>query len=364
MKKQSKQTLKEIAELAKVSQSMVSLILNGKGRASEKVRNKVLILLEKNGYRPKFARSPFYYLVDLSRIEASGKTTIVMEQLSGMQQTFDNADLSLQVEFLIQSDYGKKNNTLSQLKKIIDRKPSGILINSDSSYLNEACILFTKHKIPFVQLGYDIEIPNYNAVVTDSFSGAYIATSHLLKRGHKRIAIVQWLINEARINSKKKYAGFQAALSDAEIDVDMKYVKSFHAGPWDDDWQPLRNQVNELLELKSPPTALFVDNSFISLSLLYPMEGDNGILPPSLKNLEMVHFEDWSLSSAQDTLSKKLFYPKMQTTLLTIDWESIGRNAAQLLINQTSNKTQKPEIIRISPTLCQVNGSKRTLITN
>jgi len=362
MKNISKRSLKEIALEANVSPALVSLILNGKGRASDAVRKRVHALLEKNGYKPKYARAPFYFLLDLRRVEAAGKTTIVMEQLSGMQRVFDEADIALHVEFLMLHKNHNSANVLPQLKRISQRKPSGVLINTDSPFLEQACAVFTEQKIPFVQLGYDTELPSYNAVVNDSFSGAYLATSHLLQKGHRKIAIIRWTGGTARVNSNKKFAGYQTALADAGIEIVNDYIKILSATEIDASWQPARNLYNELLELSSPPTALFVDNSFISLSLLYPLEQDRGKLPESLNQLEMIHYEDWSLDPVHDILSKKLFYPHLQSTLVTIDWEVIGRTAAQLLINQITNKTQANQIIKVSPGLCKVHGNNRTLI--
>lgn len=350
-----KVSLKDIARRAHVSPAMVSQVLNGKGRASENVRTKIIKLLEENGYRPKYARRPFYYIIDLPRIEAAGKTQNALEQLSGIEHVFEEKNLSLHVEFI------RAQPTMEQLKTIIERKPSGVFLNTDAPFLQNACLLFQRAKIPLVQIGYDTENPDYSAVVLDSFSGTHAATRYLIDKGHKRIALIRWTAGLSVINSNKKYAGYQAAFADAGLSVPSELVKSLSSIQSNPLWIPARYLVRELLTLPQPPTAAIIDNSFISLSLLYPLPGEKS-LPQDLAHLEMLHFEDWSLRPVHDILSGKLFYPPLQTTVVSIDWELIGKHAAQLLIERVENFSLVPHIIRICPALYLIDGDNRTLI--
>ncbi|MDZ7725037.1 MAG: LacI family DNA-binding transcriptional regulator [candidate division KSB1 bacterium] len=348
-----KLTLKDIAKQVNVSPALVSQILNGKGRASEQIRTRITDLLEENGYRPKYARSPFYYLIDLARVEYERKTQNILEQLSGIQQVFDDLDLIFHVEF-IRSTPAEK-----QLNSIVERKPSGVIINTDASFLDTACDIFSQAGIPLVQTGYDTENTKYNAVVTDSFSGAYTATEHLIQQGHQRIGILRWSAGSAAINSNKKYAGYMTALSDHGLEVDPALVRSSSATQGDPGWQPARNMLLSLLEQDNPPTALFIENSFISLSLLYPLLNGNDGIPECIQKLDMVHVEDWSLQPVHDILTGKLFAPDINTKIISIDWESIGRQAARFLIERAGQRTPTPKLIRIGPMLYQLKGEER-----
>jgi DNA-binding LacI/PurR family transcriptional regulator len=118
------------------------------------------------------------------------------------------------------------------------------------------------------------------------------------------------------------------------------------------------------MQLPDPPTALFIENSFISLPLLYPLPRDNGKVPECLQKTEMVHFEDWPLDPAEDALHNKLFYPQRETTLLAIDWEAIGRIASKLLIDRIkNNETNGTKTVRVSPLLQKVSGKNREFIS-
>ncbi|HPG41602.1 MAG TPA: LacI family DNA-binding transcriptional regulator [bacterium] len=354
-RKSNRLSLKQVAAQVNVSPAMVSQVLNGKGRISEQRRNQILALLEENEYRPKYARNPFYFIVDLPRIEKAGKTQNVLEQLCGIQRVFEEQRLILHVEFISSSP------TIEQLETIIHHKPGGVLLNTDAPFLNQACKMFHQAQIPIVQIGYDTENNNYNAVVLDSFIGAYTATKHLLNKGHKRIAIVRWLAGLAAINSNKKFAGYQTALADNDILFDEQLVKSLRATQGEKGWAPVRQLVKEFSGLNDPPTALFIDNSFISLSLLYPLPGELE-MPAFIRNLDIVHFEDWSLKPVQDILTGKLFFPDFETTVVGIDWESLGQQAAKLLIDCAGASAAVPKIVRIAPSLYHVKNNHRQYI--
>jgi DNA-binding LacI/PurR family transcriptional regulator len=348
-----KKSLKDIAKESNVSTAMVSQILNGRGRASVRVRKKVLTMLEENGYRPKYARKPFYFIIDLPRIELSGKTQNVLEQLSGIEQVFEENQLTLHVEFI------RAEPSISQLRLIIDQKPSGVFINTDAPFLNEICKLCQQVKIPAIQIGYDTENPGFSAVVMDGFSGAYTATRYLIKKGHERIGILRFIAGISAINSSKKFAGYHAALTDAGFGIDDQLIKELRVVQDEPGWIPARQLVEEMLRIPDPPTAIFVDNSYISLSLLFPLADDKGRVPQSIQNLDMVHFEDWPLQPVHDIITGKLFFPEIDSTFICIDWEEIGRQAANLLIKKVSKYSLVPDILRVNPILYRIKGDIR-----
>jgi DNA-binding LacI/PurR family transcriptional regulator len=137
-------------------------------------------------------------------------------------------------------------------------------------------------------------------------------------------------------------------------------VRSINVGQTDPGWRPVRLLVEDMLAQPQPPTALFVDNSFISLPLLYPLPSDGGRLPPHIAALDVVHFEDWPLDPVEDIVSGKLFATPRNATVLAIDWETIGRLAARMLVDQVRGTSKaSPSAIRVTPILQQLTGAAR-----
>jgi len=357
-------TLRDIAQKADVSTALVSCILNGKGRASEAVRTKVLAMLEQAGYRPKYARRSFYFVVDIDRISESGKSVPFMRMLKGVEKVLDDEGIHLQVEFLSHSERDTPQGLAAQFQAILERQPGAVLVPTDETWLDRACAFFAGRNIPLMQLGYDTENPRYPAVVVDSYAGAGTATGYLVARGHKRVGVLRWDYSLAGVNGQKKLAGYRDALAQAGIEFDQTLVRSVTVGQSDPLWASCRDLVDDLLRLKKPPTALFVDNSFLSLPLLYPQPGDRGALPASIRDLDMVHSEDWPLDAVEDIVARKLFYPARQATVLAFDWETIGTVAARMLVDRlrSPGAATQTQAVRVAPVLQRIEGQNRTLM--
>lgn len=358
-----KVTLREIAKKADVSTALVSNILNGKGRASEKVRNKVLGLLEDSGYRPRYARKSFVYVMDLDRV-IHGKSIPFLRMFKGVEQTLEQEGIQLRVEFLTAPRGEKARSNKEQFEQVAEHKPGAVFISTDEDWLDRGCAFFEKHDIPVMQLGYDTENPRYSAVVVDSFSGAYNAVRHLIDSGHTRIATIRWTFGLSGVNSNKKLAGFRTALLDAGLELPDSYVREVQSGQGQSGWQPTRKYVEELLQLPEPPTAIFVDNSALSPSLIYPLSGDTNGIPEHIRALDVVHSEDFPLDPVEDIVSGKLFHPPRRLKVLAFDWEGIGRYAARLLVDRVQGNAAATgaQTMRVAPILQLVEGTSRTPI--
>ena len=359
----SRVTLQEIATEAGVSRPLVSNILNGRGRASKEVMVRVEQLLAEHGFRPKIGRRPFFFL-ERSHFQVHSRA-MCMQLLSAVQEPMADAGAMLHLALLRDAEDLTEASFRVQLAGVLQNRPGGFILNTTSGWTPMACEVLAELDIPFVQVGYDAESPAYPAVVVDGFAGAQMATCYLLEQGHTRIAMIRWQATAlTRLTSDKKYAGYEAALSDAGLSVEAALVTDVHALTAGDLGSAVRGAVAELLELEHPPTAVFVENSYLSASLLYPMAGDGGEAPEAIRGLEMVHFEDWPLSAGQILMEQKLGYPPCETVAVTIDWARIGEVAAHRLIELARRgKDLNTLVTRVSPILQRVSGIHRTEIS-
>ena len=318
------------------------------------VRRRVLTLLEKAGYQLQ-SDNPAVLLIDLPRITAGGKASATLEILSGLQPGLLAEGVGLQMEFLP----GDQNLLTEYVEGVCKRHPSALVVPTDAPWRSLAGRMAARAGVPFFQIGYDNEDPRYPAAVVDSFAGAYQAATFLLHKGHRRVASVRW-IAAGIPNANKKHAGYQAALADAGIPLDEQLVVAVPALQGEPGWRCSRDLVEALLDLPDPPTALFVENSFLSPPLLYPGPADAGKLPAGLAEMDMVHFEDWPLEPVQDLLAGKLGFAFRPTTVVRIDWDAIGLTAARLLAQNIRNGGTDPHpIVRVSPILETVSATGR-----
>jgi LacI family transcriptional regulator len=100
----------------------------------------------------------------------------------------------------------------------------------------------------------DVRHPGLSHVYTDDVEGGRLATRHLLKLGHRRIAFVGDL-SENRygfVSSACRQAGFQEVMRRAGLEVPLQYIKEGEHGR-----DVALAMASELLALPEPPTAVF-----------------------------------------------------------------------------------------------------------
>lgn len=155
-----------------------------------------------------------------------------------------------------------------------------------------------------------------NQVVIDNVRVGEIATSHLIRLGHKRIAHLALLDYSV---GKDRLAGYRRALSAAGIPYDPDLVVNLAAYPIVS--SAGRPAVEELLETGVPFSAIVAFNDHQAAMALSALMG-RGIRVP----------EDVAVIGIDDSPGVSALYPGLST--VRIDWEEIGRKGAQLLLSE------------------------------
>lgn len=345
-------TLRNVAEKADVSVATVSYVLSGKGRVGVDTRRRVESLLREAGLRPQYKRYPVYYLSDHARFGDMATFKPFLEIYEGLNQGLHAANIDLRAEFL--NDATDKPID-AQLEQLASYKPGAVVLDSNlEDYLAKTAAFFESRDIPTIQVGHTVHSSAVEAVVVDNFGGAYFAVRHLINLGHKRIATIRW--NSAKDSaSAKKYAGFTCAMGEAGLPVRKDYVVE---SPYANVGKKLpgRVAVAKLLALAQPPTAVFVENSFISPPLLYPSFPGEAQVPAAIAALEFVHFEAWHMEWLEQVMAGKLAFPARKTKMMRVNWQELGRVAARRLIDRIGGSSRTGDVVQIIPHLFQVDG--------
>ena len=91
----------------------------------------------------------------------------------------------------------------------------------------------------------------------DDFQGAKLAVEYLIQQGHSKIAIIGGVINS--YSTHRRMMGYQTALMEHSLPLHPEYITS---GNWM--YESGYEQMNKLLQLSDPPTAVFVMNDLMS----------------------------------------------------------------------------------------------------
>jgi LacI family transcriptional regulator len=147
-------------------------------------------------------------------------------------------------------------------------------------------------------------------VLVDNISGARAGVEHLLAHGHRRIGYIGRA--PSIYTSRGRYAGYIEALTAAGIDVDPALVRREGATR-----SSARVQVEELLDIDDPPTALFTAQDLITMTAVSVLQR-RGLAD----RVALIGFDDFELAD--------LLQPGV--SVIAQDPRRIGALAAELAL--------------------------------
>lgn len=347
--KEKKMRMKGIAEATGVSVATVSYVLNGKGRVSEEKQQEIWELLQRSGYRPKYYRYPIFYLSNYNSFEDQGMMRQFTDRVYGMNAFFHKEELAFRTEFIRVKDAAPVKE---QLQELCRSRPGAVIVDTNlGDHCSLVCQYLESKSVPVVQIGHCSRASGYDACTVDNFAGGYEAAKHLLENGHRDIAIIRWE-EDVDPASPQKFAGFTCAIQESGVSLPDRYIAHCSAHREEFYNIPSRVAIMGLAELTKPPTAVFIENSFMSPALLYPISNEEHEVPEVIRRLDMVHFEAWDLDAVEQIMVGKLAYQREKTKLLKINWEELGRMAAVRIRTRMADcDIPAGETIRIAPKL-------------
>jgi DNA-binding LacI/PurR family transcriptional regulator len=253
-------TIHDVAALAGVSKSLVSLAMRGSPKVSDARRTAILSAATELGYRPNAAarsladrrsRTVGVLILDLhnpvfaeildgvqSRVQARGYTTLLVT--GGPDPLRERAELEKLLEFQVE----------------------GVILISHRLQSAEVRAIATE--VPTVVVTRrDITGPRIDTVSNDDVAGARLAVEHLVSLGHRRITHVFGGDNPSSIDRR---AGYLAAMADAGLSGRAAVVEGSltDAGGY--------AAATIALSAARRPTALFVANDFSALGAIAAAE--------------------------------------------------------------------------------------------
>lgn len=203
-------TVHDVARVAGVSKSTVSLVLRGSEKASDRAKEKVQKAIEQTGYiynrdaaamRSKSSDLVAIVINDLTN-PYSAKLAVALEQHIrelGLMATLVNTS----------EDVTTQSQIVAKLKEY---KVKAFIIcpapNTQASWLDE---LQTKHT-QVVSIMRKVAASNVPCVLPNNEYGVYQATKTLIKRGHKHIAFIGG--DDSISDYHQRLLGFQKAINE------------------------------------------------------------------------------------------------------------------------------------------------------
>jgi|YelNatPaOPRAMG01_1025707.scaffolds.fasta_scaffold02505_22 LacI family transcriptional regulator len=279
--------IQEVAKLAGVSPSTVSRALNGFPGISEKTRIRIIEVAKKLNYKPNYRGQ-----VLTSR---STKTIGLLitditnpffpEVVRGAEETSNEAGYTILLGNTSESEE-KETNYL----EFFSRGPVDGVIISASRISNEQIISLAEEGLPIVVINRVFEHPSISYVATDMVKGGYLATMHLIRLGHSKIALINGPHHSEA--AEKRLEGYKMALREEGIDYNPELV-SYNVPIAESAYK----EVIKLFYSKDPPTAIFAYNDLMAFGVINAAK-ELGIKIP--EELSIIGFDDIFFSSFTD----------------------------------------------------------------
>jgi LacI family transcriptional regulator len=204
-------TLEEIGKLAGVSRSTVSRVVNGSANVSEVVRERVGQVIHQTGYHPHAAaRSLVTHRTRVIGVVIPEALTKLFTDpffpllLRGVTETCNSHDYHLMLSL-----FSGPDGQFDMHRRVIR---SGYLdgVIMASTRLDDPLVArLLQDKVALVMVGrHPDERVNY--VDTDNLGAARMATEHLIRLGHKKIATLTGPLN--MLQAQDRVAGFRQAM--------------------------------------------------------------------------------------------------------------------------------------------------------
>ncbi len=219
----NKLTIQHIADLADVSKATVSRVLNEYPHVRPAVREKVQKVISETGFQPN----------NIARLLASDRSSIIGLVISASAQMVFSDPYFPALTEAISGGAAENNLLLSLFVSYTERQGRDTLGGILAAGLLDGLIITADHKgdafvaqlqeaeIPFVFIGRPGEAAGVNFVDADNFHGGYLATSHLIDLGYRRIATIASDQNTA---GDDRLAGYRKALKERGIGLDKQLI--------------------------------------------------------------------------------------------------------------------------------------------
>ena len=324
-------SLGELAKVLKVSKTLVSLVLNGKGDdygINKLTQKRVLRKAKQLNYRPN----------QIARGLRKGKSNVIAVVVADIANPFYSR-ISRTIEDHA-SRYGyniivcsteensqKEHQLIEMLAN--EQNVSGIIVSTTQEKSTQLTQL-QKSGIPAVLIDLKSGNAQLDYVGVDNYQGAYEATKHLLGLGYRKIGLLK--ITPSFLSSiRERTKGYEAALRDAGIKPDKQLMREAEFSDLKSD---VRKQVKELMATPRSAEALLVLNSNLAA---YALEciNETGLRIP--QDIAVVSFDDVEYFS--------FTYPPV--TAVAQPLEEIGKNAVELVVKRIKEEEGKARAISI-----------------
>ena len=306
-------TMRQIAERADVSIGTVSHVVNDTAKVREKLRQRVLDAIRSLGYQPS----------QLARGLRRNQTNIVVMIMPDITNPFFPAvvrgveDVAYKHSLRLvlcntDNDPAKETSYLNELRSY---RPAGwLVIPAADSEMTAQLRSAAASGTPVVCI--DRQPPGWkgDVVLVANEAGSHSATQHLLRMGHRQLAVITGPLHLT--NAVERLKGFKRALAEAKVPIEPEYIQEAQFNR-----QSGYQAATRLLRMLPRPTAIFACNDLMAMGVLHAAR-ELGLHCP--EDVSIVGFDDLDFAEFTAPALTSVHQPGYQ----------LGTTAARLLLDR------------------------------
>jgi len=323
MSERTKFTMRDVARLAGVSTSTVSAVINETVAVSPVRKQRVLDAMAALDYHPD----------EVARSLKTGRTKVIGVVIPDITNAFYPEVVSGIEEAARKAGYGvllcnsneDADNEARHLAMLSARRVDGVILACCAS--PSAFDTMVRRRFPIVFVDRIPPGTVGSTVSSDNVDAAYMAVAHLIKLGHKRIAM---MVGSLELSPHRdRLEGFRKAMQEFNLPIRDEYL--IGGGMQIEDG---RKAGLQLLEISHGPTAVVVSNNKLLLGLFEAIDERKVSIPTQLS---VIGFDDhvWNR------------YVTPSLTVIAQATGEMGQRAFELLhqiINANSNEVPAKQI--------------------
>lgn len=265
--KKKRVTLNDVAKHAGVSRSTASLVMQESTKIKPSTTEKVLKAMEELGY---------VYDRMAANMRAQKSTTVGIiitdvanpyytDLLKSLHTTLENEGYSV----FLATTYDDEERQNLLIRRMLEHRVSGMIICPVSNIKEKSIQLINSLDLPVVMAVRENLDIDHDYVGIDYEKGMYMATMHLIEKGHSQIAFIGGRSHS--VAWQQRIAGFKKALTDSHLPYDETFIFETDVSR-----ESSKKTVHKLLQSNIKPSAIVCFNDLIAHGVMQGLES-NGL---------------------------------------------------------------------------------------
>jgi DNA-binding LacI/PurR family transcriptional regulator len=319
-------TIRDVAERAGVSKSLVSLVLRSSPKVSDTSRVAVEEAIEQLGYRPSsMARSLVNRRSGLMGIVTSNTSDLFYaEVVQGLSEYVNKSERRL-IPLILHGNHIDEEEKLATRRFLELRAEALVLMGSA---LSDADVDRLGTEIPTAIVGRWLESGAVDVIVNDDRAGGAMATRHLLDLGHRRIAHITGGNGNGARARETSYRRMMEEAGCEPVVVEGDYLQSGGA----------RGAQRILDGAGDMPTGIFAANDLAAIGAMDVLRRAGRRIP---EDVSIIGYDDISWAAIAP----------IDLTTINQPTRQMGQTAARLLCERITTGSFEGQTVVLEPTL-------------